>query len=137
MHVLDWQTLALSRGQLGCYSSGTIHFAFWSRVAHWNLSKLGWPASPRTTPVSTFIALGLHMSTAIFGFTFFFLGYIYLFIYFSLCRYMAAQATAQTWKPEDNLQESTSSYLVHPRIQTRVTSFTKRYLISQASFYEV
>lgn len=55
------------------------------------------------------------MFTTVFGFKFFSLGYIYLFIL------ACAQTSAQTQRTEDNLQESIPSFhCVHPGIRTHV-----------------
>lgn len=138
MCVLERQTLVLIRGQLGDYYSGAIHLVFWSRVSHWNL-KLTEEARPASKPKGLSClylhSAGVIMFTTVFGFKFFSLGYIYLFI--------LARAHTQVHRPlpRHRGQRTTCSNQSPPSIvctlgfRLMLPSFTQRCLTSLASVY--
>lgn len=138
MCVLEQQTVALIRGQLGDYYSGAIHLVFWSRVSHWSLklteeARLASKAKGSSCP--SLHSAGVIMFTAMFGFKFFSLGYIYLFIL--ACAHIRVHRPL----PRHRGQRTTCRIQSPPSIVSTLgfgltlPGFTQRCLTSLASVY--
>ena len=140
MCVLERQTLALIGGQLRGYFSGAIHLVFWSRVSHWNLKlteEARLASKPKGSSCLYLHSAGVIMFTTVFGFKFFFLGYIYLFIL------ACAHTRVHRPLPRHGCQRTTCRNQSPPSIMCTLgfgltlPGFTQRCLSSLASVYGV